>query len=531
MKGKRRKKKNVVSARPAALYALLAAAFAGLLLRLAVLCSAPPGEAAAAGRKNVVLGVSRGTIYDRNLSPLVNTEKTLLTVRFVPDGGGGAPEIRRAAGRAEETPLVKNAELIERYSKNQLCPHVVGYVDASGHGVCGIERSFDRILSSAAGELGLKYTVNAGGQMLPGRGLEVVSSGYGSPAGVALTVDGRAQRISHAALVRSPIVTGAVVIVDVSTFEVIALDSVPAWDPNDVGASLDDPLQPFLNRAFSAYPVGSVFKPVTAAAALQRGIDVDDEYLCEGGLAVGDRFFRCYRSVPHGEVDLTAAVCRSCNGYFIRLARRTGARDLLLTAENLGFGRETRFTGDLVGAAGNLPAEDALSSPAALANFAFGQGELLASPLQLACAYAVLAGGGTYTEPTLLKYLVNDEKEIYAVFRSEKTWRALSEATCERVNAALRVNMTEGTGKNGASAFVSSAGKTATAQTGLYGDDGKERLCTWFCGFVPFEKPKYAVVVFNENGSAASEDCAPVFKEIIEGLYDAEMLEEDLQPE
>ena len=143
----------------------------------------------------------------------------------------------------------------------------------------------------------------------------------------------------------------------------------------------------------------------------------------------------------------------------------------------------------------------------------------------------MLAGGGTYTEPSLLKYLVNDKKEIYAVFRSEKTWRALSEATCERVNAALRVNMTEGTGKNGASAFVSSAGKTATAQTGHYGEDGKERLCTWFCGFVPFEKPKYAIAVFNENGSAASEDCAPVFKEIIEGLYDAEMLEEDLQPE
>ena len=80
------------------------------------------------------------------------------------------------------------------------------------------------------------------------------------------------------------------------------------------------------------------------------------------------------------------------------------------------------------------------------------------------------------------------------------------------------MNMLDGTGKNGSPASCSSAGKTATAQTGEYNDRGVERLCTWFAGFFPFEAPEYAVVVFNENGSAAAVDCAPVFKEISEEI-------------
>ena len=78
--------------------------------------------------------------------------------------------------------------------------------------------------------------------------------------------------------------------------------------------------------------------------------------------------------------------------------------------------------------------------------------------------------------------------------------------------------MINGTGVNGSAYNTSSAGKTATAQTGQYDENGNEILCTWFAGFFPYEKPLYAVAVLNENGSTASSDCAPVFKSIAEGI-------------
>ena len=79
--------------------------------------------------------------------------------------------------------------------------------------------------------------------------------------------------------------------------------------------------------------------------------------------------------------------------------------------------------------------------------------------------------------------------------------------------------MLNGTGTAAASDFVTAAGKTATAQTGRYDDEGNELLCTWFCGFFPFENPQYTIVVFNEEGSTASVDCAPVFRYCIEEIF------------
>ena len=105
--------------------------------------------------------------------------------------------------------------------------------------------------------------------------------------------------------------------------------------------------------------------------------------------------------------------------------------------------------------------------------------------------------------------------------RRETENRAASEETCKILSACLRQNMLEGTGKTGASELFAAAGKTATAQTGDIKPDGTERLCTWFCGYFPYEAPRFVVAVFNEDGAFASEDCAPVFRAISEGIYHA----------
>jgi penicillin-binding protein 2 len=294
--------------------------------------------------------------------------------------------------------------------------------------------------------------------------------------------------------------------------------SVPAYDVHDLSASLKDERLPFLNRALAAYPVGSVFKPFVAAAALESGVALPDAYECVGFTDVGELRFRCYRSTAHGSMDLPAAISKSCNCYFIDLGLITGAENVSDTAAQCGFGREIKLTGELIGAAGNVPAAEDLSE-GELANLCFGQGALLASPLQLAAAFNTLASGGVYREPTLMRSLVDENKTEYARYKNETEYQALKRNTCDIVNDCLLRNMLEGTGKNGASELFFSCGKTATAQTGRYDENGKESLCTWFCGFFPYEEPKYTVVVFNEDGTSAAEDCAPVFKTISEEIF------------
>lgn len=497
-------------------------------LRLAFL-SAGYNSVVSAGvsEREIELGVSRGYIYDRNLSPLVNDSEKNVVCAVMPDGTGKNKNLYvtyESEVEAQEGPFCKNIKVLNRYADDLLCSHIIGYVDSEGRGVCGIEKSFDKILNDTAGRIGMRYTVNGHGQAIAGNGIGISDYNYNNPAGIVLTVDKTIQQIVETALARSEIETGAVVILDVETFEIAAIASIPKYDIRHLGASLNDEKLPFLNRAVTAFPVGSVFKPFVAASAIESGIDVNAEYTCTGQIQVGDIGFRCYHSNAHGEMTLQSAITKSCNTFFIHLGRNVGAENLATFCKRLGFGEETKLTGDIISSAGVFPSVKSLSSAGALANLCFGQGELLATPLQLACAYAVLANGGTYKEPYITKALVDENREEYAYYKSETTYTALKEETCEIINECLYFNMLEGTGKNGNSEFVSSAGKTATAQTGKYDENGNEKLCTWFCGFVPYENPRYSVAVLNENGSSASVDCAPVFRDIIEGLYAAGLL-------
>lgn len=532
----KRRKKAAFEKRPAALFLLLCALFAAVLTRLAYLQTGLRAAVAAdTGEKTVAVAQSRGYIYDRNLVPLVNTETRSVAAVLLGDATrdlvpGGAELLYGSADAqnvlvtfisetpVKETPCSTNIRTVVRNGSRQLCTHLIGYTDVSGAGVCGIEKSFDKILNDAAGNIGVSYTANGLGEAIAGMGISIKDESYDSPAGVVLTIDARAQRIAEDALNASEIKKGAAVVLAADTGEILALASVPAYDVKNLAASLHDPDLPFLNRALAAYPVGSVFKPFVAAAAMEHGVICPEDYECTGQIAVEELTFRCFSGVSHGEIGLSGAIERSCNCYFISLGQTLGAEALTETAALFGFGTQIRLTGDILSAAGNLPDAARLSSPGALANLSFGQGELLASPLQLAAAFAAIANGGVYRAPYLTKALVDDTKTEYAYYKNETENRAASEETCRILGACLRQNMLEGTGKTGASDLFAAAGKTATAQTGDIKADGTERLCTWFCGYFPYEAPQFVVVVFNEDGAFASEDCAPVFRAISEKI-------------
>lgn len=483
--------------------------------------------------RTISLGKTRGYIYDMNMKPLVNSVKENMSVIMADEDSSEMLDIdavkiksglfllKNTDTEAQEGKYSKNFIKIGRYSENQLCSHIIGYINSASEGVCGIEKAFDKILSDSAGELTLEFSCDANGTVLYGDGLKIIDDSYDCIAGIKLTIDAGIQQIVQEALINSSVEKGAVVVLDTKTAQIRAIASIPAYDVNNIEGSLYDENLPFLNRALSEYPVGSVFKPIVAAAAIENGISLKNNYICNGYMKIGENVFSCYNYTEHGTVDLNKAIEKSCNTFFIDAGLTTGAEKICSMAEKFGFGSSVTLCSTLFSDAGYVPEGATVSSESELANLCFGQGSLLATPLQLAAAYNVFANKGVYIEPAILSELVDENGNTYAYYKSENTRKVLSADTCGVIGTCLYNNMLNGTGVSASSATISSAGKTATAQTGRYNENGKEILCTWFCGYFPYDEPLYTIVVFNEDGTGATADCAPVFKECVEKIYRA----------
>ena len=492
------------------------------------------------GAARVVVDRSRGAIYDRNGARLVQGQRQIyaavkpspaasLALRGVlSDERFAAVEERMARGNLftlpvdDPVPPCPDILLLDawpRYAPKQLAAHVVGYLDGqTGAGVSGIEKAFEDILGPAAGELAVRMMVDVHGRGLGGAALEAESENYRSPAGVQLTLDARVQRIAEEALALHNVEQGAAIVLDCRTGEILALASVPAFDPNHIALRLDDPLEPFINRALWAYPMGSSFKCFVAAAALEQRIPAVTQFFCGGQMDVAGQVFRCSNGKAHGMVDMTAALAQSCNLYFIQLAREMQLQPALDLLRLFGFGEDTRLAPGIVGARGNMTTQDELALPGELANFSFGQGRLLGTPLQIAAATACLANGGVYHSPTLVTATLDEFGVVEPYVQDRERREVVSPEIAAQVRRMMIAAVETGTGGGAKPETGGAGGKTATAQSGRIGIDGTEILQTGFTGFFPAEEPCYAVTVFRQNGSSGSGDCAPVFQRIANAM-------------
>ena len=186
-------------------------------------------------------------------------------------------------------------------------------------------------------------------------------------------------------------------------------------------------------------------------------------------------------------------------------------------AENLGFGASAELAPGLFSAAGNLPGSSELSSKAALASFSFGQGKLLATPVQIAALAAAVANGGFSVTPKLVLGTTDENGKLSAAPIYEKN-RVMSEAAAKKLREMMISVVEEGSGANAKPNRGGAGGKTASAQTGQYDKDGNEIVHAWFAGFYPAEEPKYAIAVFAEGMNSGSDFAAPVFKKICDGI-------------
>ncbi len=450
---------------------------------------------------------------------------------------------------------------VRHYPARDLTAHVVGFVGEVGPGDIrrsegrlrpgdwvgrsGVERVLDDVLRGTPGEN--VFVRGAGGERLDPKGLpapfnELSSSAPITGRDVTLTLDLSLQRAARDALSRHR--SGAVVVMDVTTGEVLALYSHPSFDPEPAAlrasvppvTQADQVLSPMVNKAVTAYPPGSVFKMVTAVAALLEGqADAKTRIECRGVIEYRRHPFRCHKRSGHGEVGLVEALATSCDIYFYVLADTLGLDTLAHYARDFfGLGE---FTGiEIPERRGVVPTTHwygRQGRPAYLPGFALnvsvGQGDVRVTPLALARAYAALVNGGRLLRPRLVHAVVDpatgaEQAQTTEVMRLLDLPPGAMRLVMEGLHDA--VNTEDGTAYTARIEGLPFAGKTGTAQAPETRPGADERIAAWlkadhawFVGYAPSRRPRIVVVAFVEHGGFGGQVAAPVARQVIEAYY------------
>jgi penicillin-binding protein 2 len=419
---------------------------------------------------------------------------------------------------------------VRHYPYGSLAAHSIGYVrevspeDLAGNadyrlgdliGKAGVEKVADDILRGIDG--GDQIEVDARGKRV--RTLGTVAPRPGQD--VRLTLDLEVQLAAEEALGDR---TGAVVAMDPESGEILALVSHPGYDPNLFAGPvtpvqwkrLTGPGRPQHNRAISSsYPPGSVFKPVTAAAALEAGVcDEQSRFYCSGVYRLGRWKLRCWRLGGHGAIDFIEGFAQSCNVMFAGLGRRVGSEKLHQMATRFGLGRKSgidlpqEVNGLVPSASWKKRERHQPWYPGDTCQMAIGQGDCLTTPLQVAREFAVLANGGYLVRPHVIARVGKKRAESD---RAERRSLGLRPETIAALRAgAESVLAAGGTAHRIASDKYRIAGKTGTAQN----PGGASHA--WFAGYAPAEEPRLVVAVVVEHGEHGSTVAAPIARHVLD---------------
>ncbi len=392
-------------------------------------------------------------------------------------------------------------------------------------GAGGLEAKYEAVLR---GEKGFEYSlVNARGQIIGplDNGKNDISPREGFD--LYLSIDAELQALAEELLKDK---RGAIAALDPRNGEILALASKPDYDlanfsgvtPPEIWDSLNSHSdKPLFNRAtMTRYPPGSTFKMVLATAALQEKIiDTNWRITCRASFRFGNRIFKCHTTTGHGSVNVVEAIEKSCNVFFYNLMLKTGFDLWTKYGALYGFGSPTGID---IGeeTAGLLPSEEYFDkvygkgkwTKGYLVSLAIGQGELGASPLQMASYAMALANGGTIYQPHAVRAIDNKRiGKIDSVFQTSRpipvdpeVWDLMRRAMY------LVVNGDGGTGRAARIPGIDIAGKTGTAEN----PHGKAHA--WFIGFAPVDNPRIAVSVLMENAGFGGTQAAPLAGKLID---------------
>jgi penicillin-binding protein 2 len=452
--------------------------------------------------------------------------------------------------RYEHPGLLVEVEPRRSYPHGTLASHVLGYVGQINPSELKARAELGYRMGDHIGKQGIEKELDAelrgrdGFQQLEvdslGRVVKVLSSIPPVPGNaVTLTLDLALQQAAEEALAG---VSGAVVAIDPRDGGVLAAASSPPIDPNRFSHGLsqeewsglsNDPLHPLQNRVAQAqYPPGSVFKIVTAIAALESGaITPETSYFCGGALRYGNRDFRCWKRGGHGQVALHRALVESCDVYFYQVGLKSGIEEIARVAREFGLGKPTGL--ELGSEASGLIPDDAWKRRARkepwysgeTLSAAIGQGYDLVTPIQAALLAATVANGGTVHRPHLLRRIVDASGTTvrYGGGAAGRTLR-LAPATLAAVREGLWgvVNEPGGTGAAVRVPGLSIAGKTGTAQVvgmprgerrAASGADYRDHA--WFVCYAPSGDGQVAIAVIVEHGGHGGSASAPIARRLL----------------
>jgi penicillin-binding protein 2 len=401
-------------------------------------------------------------------------------------------------------------------------------------GKYGVEGKWQKELNGAKGEK--QVEVDAAG-----RQLQVISkTAPVSGQNISLTIDKRLQ-VSAEAMLKDK--TGAIVAMDPSNGDILAMASSPSFDPNvfitgidktewqRLTSGTDSPLQ---NRAISGrYPPGSVFKIVMALAGLEEGIITPEEsVLCTGTYDFGNRPYHCWAAGGHGMVNLHRALRESCDVYFYKLGRKLGIEKIAYYAKMCGLGQKTEIELDSE-TSGLIPDNEwklkrfgVAWQPGETISTSIGQSYVSVTPIQVARLISIIFNGGKVYQPKLVKWIGSEKDKSHSepvLLKELKVDKKNLELIKSGLTAA--VNEPGGTGSSARLKAVTVAGKTGTAQV-VTREKEKELKSksespdsykdhAWFVGIAPVENPKIAVAVIIEHGGHGGSAAAPFARDLI----------------
>lgn len=309
---------------------------------------------------------------------------------------------------------------------------------------------------------------------------------------------------------------GAVVVMNYKTGEVLAEQSFPTFDPQNITAAVkNDPQKPFYNRAIQGlYTPGSTFKMVTAASAIENYTNYNViTFDCTGQLVLGERIItdagtnlKENKLTKHGVIDLKKAFQVSCNNSFAQLALQLGDARLRKTAEDFGFNDNFLFR-DLVVENSSYPTSN--RNDGEIAWTGAGQSALTASPLHLCMIASAIANDGVMMEPKLLISATAPNGTQRAKLTSKVYRKPLTSDQAAILKDYMRAVVTGGTGTSAKISGTKVCGKTGSAEI-----DGQEFTNAWFVGFLDEAASPYALSIVVENGGGGGSVAAPIARKI-----------------
>ena len=443
------------------------------------------------------------------------------------------------------------------YPMGNIFSHVVGYVGAVSEqeigedpllelpgfriGKSGVEKLFDGGLRGRAGHSQIE--VNAYGRAI--RELERTDGQAGDD--VVLTIDAELQRYAMERLGED---SGAAVVMDVHTGDVLALASNPGFDPNwfNVGITQaqwrmlnGDKYKPLINKAVQGqYPPGSTFKMVVGLAALESGaITPDTRVFCPGHMEFGNNTFHCWKKGGHGSMNLVQGLEESCDVYFYEVARRIGVDKIAEVAKRLGLGEVTKI--DLTGERRGLIPTRAWKQGALGQAWAqgetlvvgIGQGYVLSTPLQLAVMASRLANGGFAVLPRIVRGdgafgPTTETRQAHQLYASGNFKREHLDQVLEGMIRVTSPPRGTAQGARITQPQYAMAGKTGSSQvrrisrlereTRVRKNEEKpweERDHALFVAYAPVSAPRYACAVIVEHGGSGAKAAAPMARDIL----------------